>query len=550
MENPSTVKILAGPSPREWELHRPTIRRLYLDEDWSLPRVMRIMQKEHRFKASTKMYKSRFKSWKMDSKNLKKAEIKQIAQTMVVRDAAGKRSAFQYRGRQLNEQNVVRHVKKHGFSTVADYVEAASPFAHNDEIRCYTPAESLHTPAESPPSFTAIQEYNENLNRHAAASPGNLSLDDTLRLRHVLSFSPEMRSRRLLSLSPVPRCPSPPMVLRVPEQLLWSANSFLRGNFDGNSWFLDSKGLLTSLKTPEARPNQTLSNCTTASELFGQRKHVQARQLLSEVCTTVEHQIRLDDPGFLVDLLNLLGTMQWQILFDIRVIILRHCALLARYLLGDQHPLTQLLSLLFVNLKEGDSEIYVQLMKCEINVLEKKIGTLHPATIYRRLSLIECVDPGEAVVQARILHATCQKGLTPEHTKWFYIAFKLAGALHRNDQGPEARDVLLRVLQDYDVAPPDVYAYLVKHMTLHMTLHLLSVVLFRMDDLAGAEQYSRLCLTSEESQRRWSKPDEKMFLNHRATILRAMGRTREAEEVEGMIENLLGPPEIPELLES
>lgn len=39
-------------SPGDWELHKPTIKRLYLDEDRTLPRVRQIMETEHNFHAT------------------------------------------------------------------------------------------------------------------------------------------------------------------------------------------------------------------------------------------------------------------------------------------------------------------------------------------------------------------------------------------------------------------------------------------------------------------------------------------------------------------
>ena len=101
---------------------------------------------------------------------------------------------------------------------------------------------------------------------------------------------------------------------------------------------------------------------------------------------TLEHQIRFDDPGFLIELVNLLAIMHRDASFDIRNILWRHCMLSTRYLLGAQHPLTQI-SRLLLNMDGGSSEIHNQLMKCEIKVLENRAGLLHPAMMYRRQHL-------------------------------------------------------------------------------------------------------------------------------------------------------------------
>jgi hypothetical protein len=136
---------------------------------------MGIMQQQYDFKASPKMYKNHFSLWKMGNKNLKKPGIKQIAHTKVARDAAGKRSVFKIKGRQIDEQNVLRYVKRHVFSTLMDYVRAVSPFGHDDEIVCYTPP-------YSPPSTTVIQTVDESPPETAR----NISTEAALRLKHLL----------------------------------------------------------------------------------------------------------------------------------------------------------------------------------------------------------------------------------------------------------------------------------------------------------------------------------------------------------------------------
>jgi hypothetical protein len=88
------------PVPEEWLAHRPTIKRLYQDEDRTLKEVMEIMKKEHNFFATQvdvpscwvaspwgswrgsalilatakKMYNKRFKDWGV-GKNLRADEV-------------------------------------------------------------------------------------------------------------------------------------------------------------------------------------------------------------------------------------------------------------------------------------------------------------------------------------------------------------------------------------------------------------------------------------------------------------------------------------------
>ncbi|KAL1880054.1 hypothetical protein Daus18300_001417 [Diaporthe australafricana] len=50
-------------SEAEWADHQPLIKKLYVDEGRTLQDVMEIMKRDHNFNASTKMFKTRIKTW-------------------------------------------------------------------------------------------------------------------------------------------------------------------------------------------------------------------------------------------------------------------------------------------------------------------------------------------------------------------------------------------------------------------------------------------------------------------------------------------------------
>ncbi|KAK2595679.1 hypothetical protein N8I77_002879 [Diaporthe amygdali] len=62
----TSPKTSAGgrcPSRYDWSKHMPTIKQLYIEEDKTLKEVMGIMEKEHNFIATARMYKIRLKKW-------------------------------------------------------------------------------------------------------------------------------------------------------------------------------------------------------------------------------------------------------------------------------------------------------------------------------------------------------------------------------------------------------------------------------------------------------------------------------------------------------
>lgn len=523
MEHSSNIARSVGPTAEEWQLHRPTIKRLYLDEDRTLPDVMRIMQQQHSFKASTKMYRSRLSLWKIDNKNLRKAEIKQIAHTKVTRDAAGKKSVFKVKGRDVSEGSVLRYVKKHGFSKWVDYVRAASPFEYDNQIVCYTPA-------QSPSLAAALQDLNIYFDQSPILGSGQYDLG----MQGILSLSPRPQSWRLVPISPVPRSLSLPTVWERPEQLLWTLRSYLQGSFDSNSWFTDKRGLLKSTKDLGGPQISLQWDCGMALEMFQQGNYVQARQLLSRACVYIEHCVRFDTPHLMNEIFFILAFLQRIKSFGIEAIILPHFSLSSKYLLGDQHPLTQL-SQQLVLLDSNSSDLLNRLLKCYIHVMEDRVGEAHIATLHARESFARNAGGSEAVVEARALHAFCEKAPIADSLKQA-ATVTLARVLHNNKQDQEALEIMLKILEEivHDLEP---HAW-----------DLTSRILGRLGDLAGAEHYNQLSVEQISAQER-SVSYKMRFMCRRAVILRHMGRIQEAEEMEEKIDILLGPPQIKELLE-
>jgi hypothetical protein len=149
-------------------MHQQTIEQLYLESNIKLSQVMEIMARDHNFKASVKMYKRRLTQWKADGKNLKRNQVKQIGRRKVERDAVGIQSSFLIKGREIDMKKVLRYVRKHGFQSIEDFMQAASPSAYGSEVSCYTP--------DSIPIPVAVQnEYLDLTNNPRATRRKNCS---------------------------------------------------------------------------------------------------------------------------------------------------------------------------------------------------------------------------------------------------------------------------------------------------------------------------------------------------------------------------------------
>ncbi|KAI1437471.1 hypothetical protein GGR50DRAFT_75431 [Xylaria sp. CBS 124048] len=116
-----------------WESHKETIRKLYLDENRPLKEVMAIMRQKG-FRATVRMYKSRFDKWGF-SKNNSKREVVTMLQVQRQRNALGKRTTFQRNGREIA---IDAYLKRKGIS---QYDLAEPGIAENlpGHLRCITP---------------------------------------------------------------------------------------------------------------------------------------------------------------------------------------------------------------------------------------------------------------------------------------------------------------------------------------------------------------------------------------------------------------------------
>ncbi|KAM3069979.1 hypothetical protein ACMFMG_003984 [Clarireedia jacksonii] len=102
--------FLKVPFAQRWELFKPTIRALYIDEDRSVSQVARIMKEQHR-DPSEHQYKYYFKKWAM-SKSVpfakKEAAVKALGKR--VREESTSTSPVTYKGDRIDKKRLRRHL--------------------------------------------------------------------------------------------------------------------------------------------------------------------------------------------------------------------------------------------------------------------------------------------------------------------------------------------------------------------------------------------------------------------------------------------------------
>ncbi|KAF4779606.1 hypothetical protein HER10_EVM0005323 [Colletotrichum scovillei] len=127
---------------KDWHHMQPIIAKLYRDENRSLRQVREIMESRYHFHATTKMYKSRLSTWKLDKK-LKEAEVVVMLRQKEDRDAAGKRSRFFLRGQEVKWDRVLQYLKHRPDLQDPTNVDIQRYLDTNLDVTCSTPSPTL-----------------------------------------------------------------------------------------------------------------------------------------------------------------------------------------------------------------------------------------------------------------------------------------------------------------------------------------------------------------------------------------------------------------------
>ncbi|KAF7512441.1 hypothetical protein GJ744_001376 [Endocarpon pusillum] len=125
-------------SEEEWDRHKDIIRNLYVEENKTLEELMALMLRHHSFRATKKMYNTRFAKWGLH-KYKREDEMMAILSKKTERAAVGKKSAFQLRGRQVDMENAERYLKRKGITTRDIMAWRATGATTPPGLRCYTP---------------------------------------------------------------------------------------------------------------------------------------------------------------------------------------------------------------------------------------------------------------------------------------------------------------------------------------------------------------------------------------------------------------------------
>ncbi|KAK0111484.1 hypothetical protein ONS95_001839 [Cadophora gregata] len=422
-------------SQGDWERHRLLIKQYYMDEGKTLNEVINAMR-NHGFKATAKMYKSRLKRWGLEKKH-KESDMVVILHKKNQRDAIGKKSSFQLRGRDLNMEEVFLYFtrKGRGLPKIKIPVTVSTP----PEISYWTPSptnSTVSTPRNTPgssldsgnrsstpgsrssdnPSFDTPETNEDETDRSRsseASSTGDISLSRTLSSDSSdgvmvstiwTPASPLMDHEFVIQLhsedidsffskrSGISHSPSLPRSLHISENMFYSIKAYFEHSC--RNLILDENG---TLLTPNgAKMSNDLCNdfdsyCFSATMFLEQGLYVESRRALSKASALVEPILQAEHPRtfacFLEVLIHLLQTGYPEVANIMRTFIQGMSARVTQ----PHQPWGRICHLLGAIDSDCLEEAMGQLWKCSSDTFETELGTFNRLAVSVRLDYIKRV---------------------------------------------------------------------------------------------------------------------------------------------------------------
>lgn len=319
LSRPHDVSVLAASktyaNEKDWNRMQPIITKLYRDENKSLRQVREIMESQYHFYATTKMYKSRLKTWKL-GKKLKEAEVMVMLRQKEDRDATGKPSQFFLRGQQVNWDRVVQYLKRRPDLQDTNGVDIARYIEASLDIKCSTPSPTL--------SKTEIP-------RRMESHPDLRRLDDSFRIIH----------------------------------------SYLDGAFETGLVIIDGRSLYgPNGKPAKQRVRKWHDDMADVHALLSSRKTTTGFCLLNKQLDLLKQLIREQDPELLILTFHDILDLEPKLYETLLVFVCR----MHQAIFGEQHPL----SLIWDNLVRFTEDTRVQfVLRTAVftaNEMEAKMG--------------------------------------------------------------------------------------------------------------------------------------------------------------------------------
>lgn len=385
--NDAVVPTVAATNPngwaatQSWARHQPLIKQLYLYEKKPLAEVMRIMERQHGFRATVKMYKTHIKKWGLDKKN-KVSEMRAILRKNKQRADQGKGSIIRVRGQLRDFAEVVRYWHRKGV-TIDEIIarQTASPTPEAVELSTPTPSPILmpHELAIPERLFRCIRNY----------------------------FDCSFESGTWVRTEPLSPCHS------IIDE----------GNTVYNT--VDQFGF----------------QCFLACELFSRGSFQEAGRNLIAATSKINKILSSEHPGALLEIFKLIAMFHYKKRDEVALSILRQFSALGTVLLGRQHPLSLICEWINSVYASDLSSLVTRCIESTADQFERFVGPMHISTLRSRLASFDHAGlEGNSRMQAlQKLLGECEKILQPHDLRTVWVGRWLASEYFDRSYYVEAR---------------------------------------------------------------------------------------------------------------
>jgi tetratricopeptide (TPR) repeat protein len=161
-----------APSPEGWQLAKPLIEQLYVQQDRPLKDVRAYLAEHRNFLATERMFKQRLKEWGFDRKKVKAAEWRYMLRLTRQRRSEGKDSAFRINGKVIVWSNIRKHLKRKK-KTEDEFLSGGPEAEVVEDVICYTPTGSPHLSMTSTTSTLALASAHRPYPSHSPHNNNN-----------------------------------------------------------------------------------------------------------------------------------------------------------------------------------------------------------------------------------------------------------------------------------------------------------------------------------------------------------------------------------------
>ncbi|KAH8880266.1 hypothetical protein GQ53DRAFT_545244 [Thozetella sp. PMI_491] len=477
-ENREVLKRWA--TEEDWENQRATITQLYVKENRTLAKLMEIMEDEHKFHATPKMYKSRFKRWGL-WKNTRAADVVEIIRQKQQRDASQQPGEYYLNGKQVDIGKVEAYLKRRRKQLDASLMHLR--IGENNTMVWRTP---------SPDIFLS--------------------------------------------------CPSPnylqsPTTIKIGEDMFKAFRDYYEGQMSRGRWAFGPDTSAALVNAEGSQGNRILMNFfqrfKSALPMLEDpvRDGAEGMKMLRICFAELPEVVQAEDPMMLYCILSLIRRIQSypRSKFLLQELLNQLDAAASGLERDFPHPTRQLWKAIRDGLQAGDSYRPESAAPIIVDVLKRHLGAYHAKTIEWFCLMTFMMDLTQEGKEAR-LRSLCDAmdnlGLFDE--RHMGVRMNLIALIRKDPEKLEdAAQLALEVIDD-----PVRYSELLKHPdTAYNYLSLLAEIRQSQGDLAESERLQRECLKVARAKLEVNESDLLHALRELEEVLRVQGKYDEAEVI-------------------